>query len=373
MQSVYFIIPTGGIGGAEKRFIELWSYLVKDQREFDFKLIISEQLFIAVKDNKEIYDLLQPYENKLKTFSANFDDPTVRFQKNLYGFICAHTTKDDILHFILSFPAYVLHLRHHRTLYSLTESSLKNVNFKGKILYMLNMLRSRYVDILDPVVYGQVKKVLFFKKDRIRLTPGSFTNTEIFQPAEHFEKENWFVFLGRFFYLKQVIRLLKAMPEIIERLHSAGFKDFKFMFLGYGQQEKEMQEIISSPAYRGLPFEIKMTNRPQEILARSKVIFSLQLRNNYPSKSLLEGLAAGNIPLVTDVGSTRLIAKPEFSYYVSEEFSAGEIADQLISILSLDKDSLHKKIKAARQLILSNYSIKTSATYYHSIYRALLQ
>ena len=371
MRSVYYIIPTAGIGGAEKRFIELWCYLRQQQTAFDLNLIISEQLFEALKRNNKIYSLLQPHENKISTFRIDFNEPIIQFQKKLYRFVCEHTTSEDILHFILSFPTYIFPLKHSKTLYSLTESSLSIVNMKGRLLYLLNTLRSKYTDILDPVVYKQLSRYFFFKKNRIQLTPGSFTDTDIFKPADGYKKENWFVFLGRFFYVKQAIPLLKAVPEICEKLNASGFTGFKFIFLGYAQQEQEMHDILNTPAYKGLPIEIKMTNNPEEILTKSKVFFSLQLRNNYPSKSLLEGLAAGNIPLVTDVGTTRMIAAPEFSFYVPEHFSANDIAIQLISILSLNEDSLHSKMNAARNFVINNFTIKASATYYTELYRKL--
>jgi len=101
------------------------------------------------------------------------------------------------------------------------------------------------------------------------------------------------------------------------------------------------------------------------------VFFSLQMRNNYPSKSLLEGIAAGNIPLVTDVGTTRLIARPEFSYYVPENFSADDIAGELLQILSLDETTLQEKMTAARTFISNNFTIQTSAAYYINLYKGL--
>ena len=369
MRSVYYIIPTAGIGGAEKRFIELWCYLRQQQTAFDLNLIISEQLYAALKNNKTIYNLLQPHEDKIMTYRIDFNEPIIKFQKKLYRFVCEHTTADDILHFILSFPTYIFPLKHHKTVYSLTESSLANVNIKGRILYLLNTLRSKYTDILDPIVHKKMSRYFFFKKSRIQLTPGSFTDTDIFKPADGYKKENWFVFLGRFFYVKQAVQLLKAVPEICEKLNASGFTGFKFIFLGYAQQEQEMHDIINTSVYKDLPIEIKMTNNPEEILAKSKVIFSVQLRNNYPSKSLLEGLAAGNIPLVTDVGTTRMIAAPEFSYYVPEHFSANDIAAQLISILSLSDDALQTKMRSARSFVENNFTINASATYYATLYR----
>ena len=372
MQSVYYIIPTTGIGGAEKRFVELWCWLHENEKNFTFKLIISEQLHAALKRIPEIYKVLQPLEKNIATFNIDMNRSVFRAQKELYRFVCELTNTGDILHFILSFPTFIFPLKHKRTVYTLTESSLQNVNIKGRLLYLLNVMRAQCADILDPEVYKKVSKFFFFKKNRISLTPGSFVDTTVFKPAGDEQKENHFVFLGRFFFVKQVIQLLQAIPELCRRLDAAGFAGYKFIFLGYGQLEQEMHSIMKQPEYKGLPVEIKMTNNPEEVLAKSKVFFSLQLKNNYPSKSLLEAMAAGNIPLVTNVGTTGMIAAPEFSYYVPEHFSASDIAVQLINILSLDEKSMQLKRNAARDFVIKKFSIKTSGVYYSQLYEKLI-
>lgn len=372
MQSVYHIIPTTGIGGAEKRFIELWCYLQRNEKQFNFYLVITGELHAALKAIPEIDKVLQPWENKIIIYQNDRNGSVLRSQKELYRFVCKRTTANDIIHFILSFPTFIFPLKHNKTIYSLTESSLMNVNIKGRMLYLLNALRATYVDILDPGVHKKISRYFFFKRKRIMLTPGSFVDTNVFKPSDDHQKENWFVFLGRFFFVKQVIGLLISVPEICQKLDAAGITDYKFIFLGFGQQENDMKLIMQQPAYKSLPIEIKRTNNPEKILARSKIFFSLQLKNNYPSKSLLEAMAAGNIPLVTDVGTTRMMAAPEFSYYVPENFSASDIARQLLSILSMDDASMQLKMNAARNFANKKFGINSSADYYSSIYKKLI-
>ncbi len=368
MKTVHYIIPTAAIGGAEKRFIELWAYLRENQDQFNPKLVISAPLQESIRANETLSKLVNPHQTHICVYHIGFDEPVISFQKKLYRFVCDHVPETDIVHFILSYPTFIFPVRHKKSVYSLTESSLGNVNMKGRILYLLNIFRSNRADIIDPVVYRKLCRYFFYRKNRIHFTPGSFTDTTVFKPVQDDSKENWFVFLGRFFYVKQAVRLLEALPQVCSKLNEAGIAGYKFIFLGYGQQEKEMQQILESEAFRNLPVEMRMANDPETILAKSKVVFSVQLRNNYPSKSLLEGMSAGNIPLVTDVGTTRLMAAPEFSYYVPEQFSANDIADGLLSILTLDENQLKQKMKAARAFVEENYSIRVSAAYYISLY-----
>ena len=368
MKSVHYIIPTAAIGGAEKRFIELWAYLRENQDQFNLKLVISAALLQAIRANETLYKLVSPHEAHISVYDISFDEPVISFQKKLYRFVCEHVPKNDIVHFILSFPTYIFPVRHMKSVYSLTESSLGNVNIKGRLLYLLNIFRTCQADIIDPVVYRKLCRYFFYKKNRIHFTPGSFTDTSIFKPVMEGNKENWFVFLGRFFYVKQSVRLLETLPQVCQKLHDAGIVGYKFIFLGYGQQETDMKQILQKEAFRNLPVEMRMAHDPETILAKSKVIFSVQLRNNYPSKSLLEGMSAGNIPLVTDVGTTRLMAAPEFAYYVPEQFTADDIAGGLLSILALDNMQLRQKMEAARTFVEKNYSIRASAAYYISLY-----
>jgi hypothetical protein len=219
MQSVYYIIPTTGIGGAEKRFIELWCYLQQHENQFNFKLVITEQLEAALKAIPEIEQKLQPWKKNITIYKNERSESVLRSQQELYRFVCKQTSSNDILHFILSFPTFIFPLKHKKTIYSLTESSLFNVNIKGRIIYLFNVLRASYTDILDPLVYKKISQYFFFRKNRIMLTPGSFVDTNVFKPADGHHKENWFVFLGRFFFCEAGYR---TFPVSSRGLQKAG-------------------------------------------------------------------------------------------------------------------------------------------------------
>jgi glycosyltransferase involved in cell wall biosynthesis len=367
LPTVYYILPTTAIGGAEKRFIELWCYL-QHQKKYPLKLIASHQLLKAIQQNETLFQQVAPFVKDVITFDIDVTIPVIQFQKKLYQFICNNTSKKDILHFILLFPAFIYRLQHKKIVYSLTESSLQNVNINGKLLYWLSTFRSSLVDVLDPQVYATLQKWLWYKKSSIHNTPGSFVDTQIFKPAA--SKQNQFVILGRFFYVKQVVKLMNMLPTICNEIEIAntGIKDYSFSFIGYGQQEEELKNILQLPSHTNLPITISMSHQPHVELAKSSVIFALQLRNNYPSKSLLEGLAAGNIALATDVGNTRKIAQPAYSYYVPEDFSATDIAQHLITILRLSPQEKQAKMNAACQFVQQNCSIQNSADYYSGLY-----
>ena len=79
-------------------------------------------------------------------------------------------------------------------------------------------------------------------------------------------------------------------------------------------------------------------------------------------------MSCGNIPIVTDVGETRLIAKETFSKFVSSEFTPIELAQSIQSVLSMDEPEFEKQVNFIRAFIIENYSIRFQAQYYLDLY-----
>jgi glycosyltransferase involved in cell wall biosynthesis len=366
---VYFIIPTDNIGGAEKRFIELWQYLLQAGNSNRYNLVISKQL-LANNNNTAVINSLDTCPAQVHVYDIGHAIGIYAFQKKLYQFVCSISSRADVLHFIIAYPSLIFNIRHKKTIYTLTESSLKNANIKGKISYLLNVLRAKKADVLDPLIHTQLSALFFFKKKSICLTPGSFVDYTVFTPLPWRDKKNQLVFLGRFFAMKQVISLLKAVPVIYKRLIDENIQGCEFIFIGYGPLQQQMNEILHTEAFKNLPVKIIQTNEPQQILNQSKIFFSVQLNNNYPSKSLMEAMASGNIPVVTDVGTTRNLAHPHFSFYVPEQFTANDVADAVINIYKEGENQQQQKAEMARQFIINNYSIAASAAYYENLYNS---
>ena len=228
-----------------------------------------------------------------------------------------HVADIDILHFVDGHPLIKTKAKQ---LYSITQSSLKNLNIKGKMNLLAGALYADIVDILDPVIYKTLTNMFFFKKKNIFITANSYCDVDTFESLPFEEKKDWFVFLGRFEHLKQIDKLVEILPKIFKYLGDNFKNDLKFIFLGYGSLDQFIREKIKQDEYKNIPILIESTNAPQDILKKSKFFFSLQLNNNYPSRSLIEAMCSGNIPICTNVGQTKWLAKPQFSFYVPEHF-----------------------------------------------------
>jgi glycosyltransferase involved in cell wall biosynthesis len=171
--------------------------------------------------------------------------------------------------------------------------------------------------------------------------------------------------------MKQVKELLSVIPALHQALNGIAEKDLHFFILGHGSLEGVLKQTLTQSKYKGLPVTIAYSNEPEEILKQSKFFFSLQLHNNFPSRSLIEAMAAGNIPIVTDVGKSRWLAKPEFSFYVPEHFSEKDILHAGSEIFCEGEKSLAEKSRMARQFVVNEHTVEKMRDYYLSLYDML--
>jgi len=235
-------------------------------------------------------------------------------------------------------------------------------------MHIFGVLFSNYVDVLDPTIFKTAKKWRFFDNSKISFTSCSFCNTDHYKPEV---KENWVVFLGRFFQLKQVIPFVHAIPGICKKCKELKIEDVRFFILGHGEQEQEITELLQQPSYNSIPITFGFDGEPHKILNKSKVFLSLQKKNNYPSRSLIEAFSAGNVAVVTDNGETRWLAKPEFSFYVKENFNQKELIAAITEALVLSDVDFNEKSILARNFVLQNHNMEKMLSYFQSCYNKI--
>lgn len=365
---VYIILSTTGIGGAEKRFFGLWQSLQQIPRTRAVKIVCTPELYSRLHDNAEFASAFQQYTDHIISAdirSSGFGD----YREKIRSFVRDQVAPGSVLHFIGDHP--LVRMKGMRQIYSITQSSLANLNLKGRLGQYAGVFFSDHTDILDPGIAAHMRKVFFYRKKSLTQTSNSFCDTDVFQPVSSAEEQDWVVFLGRFEPMKQVLPFVEALPQVHDRLRKLPLRDLRYFVFGHGSQENDIRALLSGAAYRDLPVEIGYEQHPEKILNRSAVFVSLQHHNNYPSKSLLEAMAAGNIPLVTDVGQTRWIAKPEYSAYVPEHFTAAELTESLAGIFSRDAAQRREMGLEARNLVLKEHTISRMRDYYWDIYSQL--
>lgn len=364
IKKIFLVIYADEVGGAELRFFGLWKEAIKQKdKNLNFNIVISKQLLevLLLRENEEDQKTIRSHKNVI------LYDFEIGYLK-LKEFVNKKVKDTDIIHFIDVPP---LKSSNVNQLFSITQSSLKNLNFKGQIAQILGTLYSDSVDILDPSIYKKFKKLFFYKKSSLSLTTNSYCDVDKFETKPFQEKKDWFVFLGRFEEGKQVDKLINILPKIYVELRDSFKNDLKFIFIGYGSLKESVENKIKEPEYNNIPIELMYSSTPHKILKESKFFFSLQMHNNYPSRSLMEAMSAGNIPICTDVGETKWLAKPDFSFYVPENFREDDFVETFTRIRNTPLEKLARKSELARQTVLNEHTIEKMFKYYYEVYNTL--
>tara|TARA_B110000967_G_C18895603_1_gene570405 strand:+ start:2300 stop:3412 length:1113 start_codon:yes stop_codon:yes gene_type:complete len=360
-EKIFIVIYADEIGGAELRFFGLWKQAIKqNNNRHDYYIVISKELLdvLLLRETIEDRSILKKNKN-IVLYDFNIGS------KKLKIFVNQLTTKNDIVHFADIIPSRSAKANQ---IFSITQSSFKNLNFKGQVAQILGAFYANWLDVLDPSIYKTLKKIFFYKRNKISLTTNSYCDIDKFKTIPYKEKKDWFVFLGRFEKGKQVDKLIDILPEIYQGLKDNFNNDLKFIFLGYGYLNESIKNKIKESRFNDVPITIEYCSTPQKILSESKFFFSLQLHNNYPSRSLMEAMSAGNIPICTDIGETRWLAKPEFSFYVPESFSFNDFNEVIETLKNHSQERLEIKSNLARQTVSNEHTIEKMFDYYHSIY-----
>jgi len=361
---VYLVIPSRGISGAEKRFIGMWIHLQKRGLS-QVHLVTSKEAFEMAGKTTELAGA-KHFADRV-VFAT--DHPKMRVALAPVLFRLWRADPRSVFHFVMMPPGPMELPYVRRSLYTIPDSFLEHFSTSGRAQLFLGTALARRVDMLDPVLFGRFRDTLFrFKRDAISHTPNSFVDTELYRPAPFAEKTSTMTFLGRFQDEKQVDRLVEALPAVDRFLRDNGITSPAYRILGNGDDGvlrrcEELSKTIDVMAY--------YEPDPMRVLDKSKVFFSLQKSNNYPSKSLLEAMACGNVPVVTDVGTSRRIAPEELACYVPREFTADDIGRACLKVLSMDEAEFSGRVRAMRRFLDERFSVASMANYFVDIYRSL--
>lgn len=361
---VYLVIPARGISGAEKRFLGMWLHL-QERGLSQLQLVTSRQAFDLACKTEEL-SRAEQFADRV-VFAT--EHPKMRLALAPVLFRLWRRDPRAVFHFVMMPPGPFELPYVRRSLYTIPDSFLEHFSPRGRAQLYLGTALARRVDMLDPVLFERFRQKLFrFKRSAISHTPNSFVDTDLYRPAPFAQKTNTMTFLGRFHDEKQVDRLVETLPFVDRFLREKGITDPAYRILGNGDDAivrrcEELSKTIDVQAY--------YEPNPMRVLATSKVFFSLQKSNNYPSKSLLEAMSCGNVPVVTDVGTSRRIAPDELASYVPRDFTADDIARACAKVLSMDELEHRGRVAAMRTFLEENFSVASMADYFVDIYRAL--
>ncbi len=358
---INIIIPTIKLAGAEKRFVFMFMSLVEKRPET--YLFITKELYQEAEESTEFNKIIQHKNNIVITA---FKNGVISRYVFLNYFLKSYPT--SINHFVLWFPIRLFYGQI-KTLFTFPANDYKRLfPYYKRIIINYFFLKAKKVDLLDGNVFNYLTKRFKSFNQKFYLTPNSCINTDFFNYDKNQKKNNDVVFLGRFDDQKQSMRYLKQIPQIHTHLKQKGIIVNTYYLVGFGDREMEMKKELGEKKFDNIPVEILHTTNPELILRKSKVFLSLQQFNNYPSRALMEAMASGNLPIVTDVGTTKLLANETFAAFVPKNFDAVDIAKSIEAILSLPEKDFYQKAQLAREVILKDFTLEKMENYYVNLY-----
>ena len=394
-----FILLTGGLlGGAEKRFTNLFEYLFSEYPG-EYYFIITWSLYykiLKVFPNYPTQNLIPigvktiGFENKRtvisqsKTYTINHPGiikQIYRFiknysiQKGYFKEIEKIRKEKDIKCFLGIYsgilPLYFYLMNKKRDvgiIFCDMDSWFSDVLPKKKKYWYRKfssfnyaLENSDHIDFLSPfILEGIRERGIKVKDESVSITPCSFTdyskckigNKSLFQVA----------FAGRLekdknpgLFLEAAIRLSKKYPEMI------------FHIMGEGRLSSYIKDKADRSGSANIIFH-GFHPRPTEILADTLVFVSLQTTNNYPSQSVLEAMGCGNAIIATDVGDTRMFINENNGILIN--LVVVELVNA-IETLYLNRELGDNLGKYAYSYVRENHTIEKMAEYYVGLFNKL--
>jgi len=401
MQKIAIVLlGNGHIGGAEKRFANLFAFLRDNDKTREYYLIASSERYHALKAQ----GTLQNQQNILivpNRKSSNREAQSWQLGHTGNGLLRSRVTKMipkplrvmkwwlenwcvlarntyhlnryrrkysiDIMHTVWegSFAAGFLQLinkefKHIVTYMDATFSNLKRGWFVIPASYVLCLRTADAVDFLGKSYYaGLVARGFSLDNERVFMSPCSFTN---YNKCSATAKDDIVVFAGRLIEFKNPLLFLQIARSIIARR-----QDIRFRICGEGPLENQLNEFVNANGLQD-KVAVEYDTNIVELFAKSKIFVSLQQEENYPSQSILEAMACENVVIATDVGETHKIVPDGCGFRV--ELDPNLIIEKILFLI--DNNSVCRQLgKKARRFVMEKHTIDKFQTYCEKIYSSL--
>ncbi len=362
MAPIHIVLPTPAMGGAEKRFLGLFLGLLGDLPEL--RLVADGRLLQAARRSDELAGLRQDLGPRVSTFGPE----RFSLQRALARAFAA--SPRSVFHYVLVPPPLAQWFPSRRTVFTIPLSGLNLYGSVGRASLYAGALVAARTDFLDQGVHDAVATKLPWLRRRFSVTPGSFVDTGFYEPLPAADKKPIVTFVGLFSHEKQAFRLVDALPRTAELLRESGHSSVAFRLFGRDSGEESLSERVAAIS-RTVDVQASFEPDPRKPLARAKVFLSLQRNTNYPSKSLLEALACGALPVVTRVGDSHRMVPDGIAEWIPRDFTPADLARAIGRILSLSDDVFDARVRAVRDHLERHFSFTAMARYYRGLWEAV--
>lgn len=321
--SKFIVIPSLSIGGAEKRFIDIFCALSTNYKA-SYYLIIPKSLFEKV--NAQIKMPEKILTNIIVI--GNADDSLFSFCHKYRRWLEMASVKGMHFHYPLNclFPLHLLK-GHHLTI-SLTNCyKAPSIFRKSRSLFRqrVTMFFAKKIDVLNSSIYRELNETLFLSRNKLSQTPGgTFVNPSFYSFSNKKPKVG---VISRLIDGKGVEEFLDILPRVWAILKGTVPSDFEFFIGGDGPLSSYVKDIVEKLCEHGIPIKYEGFVVPNDFLKDTSIILSLQKVTNYPSRVVAESILSGCHVLVRDSGDSRLFGEEDSSLtYISEKLEPSEIA-----------------------------------------------
>lgn len=171
--------------------------------------------------------------------------------------------------------------------------------------------------------------------------------------------------VGNLYPVKGHTYLLKAIPKIVHE-----YPDVVFLFAGRGGEEKK---LLLEAEHLGITDYVKFLGFRSDIadlLSISDIFVLPSLAESLPL-SVLEAMAMGIPPIVTDVGGNREIIEDQKTGFIVPPANPEALSEKIILLLK-DEELANRIREQARVAIIKKFSLEGMTAQYESLYLSLL-
>ena len=394
----------GGIGGAEKRFFNLFKYLMSSNLQNNYYFIISGQLYESldkcgfelenipniIKIDQSGQNSFLHYDTKVlqKRIKRMLQKHTeswiylsiktglwrlqifVRWFVNMYRIsVLVKALKLDLLHGILDgIPVLFPYYYSKKIAVVMSYVSLELLCLSSRLVdlpvsYHIGIKKADQLDILHKrIKRGLIRKGYKLPLARTNTAPCSFTDYS--RTYSYNKKERIVVFLARLRPVKKPLLFIRSIPKVIEQVKN---KNIRFIMAGSGVLEEKVRKSIvrlgleEYVEVKGFVFD------PIDILSKSMIFVQLSNSEAHGTQSLLEAMACENAVVVSNIKGIEEIVDDHVGFRVP--LDAEEIAKKIVWLLDHWKQTREMGRKA-REKVVSEQTVEMYAEYIKKVYEA---
>jgi glycosyltransferase involved in cell wall biosynthesis len=242
---------------------------------------------------------------------------------------------------------------------SLASIEPRNYNPTGFFGRLLRLCLQRYdlIDCLSPRIRGHLQRN-GIAAEKIMVAPNSFVDVHKYRLAV--KNADSVVFATRLHDFKNPDLFVDSM----ERTYEA-YPPVEFFLLGKGPLGEHISRRLGALG-SGIVVHYAFMWDTSPVLNTSSISVHLQQDDNYPSQSLLEGMASGNAIIATDVGLTRRLVDESNGILIPLSDSRA-LSDAMIWMLK------HPKVtramgKRSRDKVLREHTIARYLRYVNELH-----